>query len=189
MIPPVLHSVHSDARWNHFITNSPSLGGSLSPLHMLRPLVFAKISSTNCLFLTFVALIWKRPPLVSNFQYSAWLSLIWVFICKIVMFFFLHILCKFDFLEVSSVKSKNGFFFPSYNFCNVCHLHECSHIRFTNIVFNNILVIIMYCQNPIQLNSTQSNYKATSVGVRHSSHMFHPPPNHPTHYHKLFSHF
>ena len=26
---------------------------------MLRPLVFAKISSTNCLFLTFVAFIWK----------------------------------------------------------------------------------------------------------------------------------
>merc|ERR1712240_904291 len=30
------------------------------------------------------------------------------------------------------------------------------------------------CQNPTQLNS-----KATSVGVRHSSHVFHPP--HPTH--------
>ena len=105
------------------------MGGSLSPLHMLRPLVFAKTSSTNCLFLAFVALIWKRPPLVSNFQYSAWLSIICVFICKIVTFFF-HILYKFDFLEVSSVKSKNGFF--SYNFCNVWasspHYNILSHV-------------------------------------------------------------
>ena len=70
---------------SRFITNSPSLGGSLHPLHMLHPLVFAKISSTNCLFLT---LIWKRPPLVLNFQYSAWLSLIWFLICKIKYVFF-----------------------------------------------------------------------------------------------------
>ena len=32
------------------------------------------------------------------------------------------------------------------------------------------------CQNPTQLNSTQSNSKATSVGVRHSSHVFPTPP-------------
>ena len=31
------------------------------------------------------------------------------------------------------------------------------------------------CQNPTQLNSTQRNSKATSVGVRHSSHVFHHP--------------
>ena len=43
-----------------------------------------------------------------------------------------------------------------------------------------------YCQNPTQLNSTQLNSKATSVGVRHSSHVFHdhpttpPPHQHPT---------
>ena len=34
-----------------------------------------------------------------------------------------------------------------------------------------------------QRNSTQLNSKATSVGVRHSSHVFHPTQ------HKLFSHF
>ena len=31
-----------------------------------------------------------------------------------------------------------------------------------------------------QRNSTQLNSKATSVGVRHSTHVFHPPPHHPT---------
>ena len=41
----------------------------------------------------------------------------------------------------SSIKSKNGFLF-SHNFHNVCHPHEFSHIRFRNIVFNSILVII-----------------------------------------------
>ena len=41
-----------------------------------------------------------------------------------------------------------------------------------------------YCQNPMQLNSTQLNSKATSVGVRHSSHVFHRP-----HHNKLSSHF
>ena len=36
---------------------------------------------------------------------------------------------------------------------------------------------LFYCQNPTQLNSTQNNSKATSVGVRHSSHVYptHPP--------------
>ena len=34
--------------------------------------------------------------------------------------------------------------------------------------------------NATQLNSTQSNSNITNVGVRHSSHVFHPPPtNHP----------
>ena len=37
-----------------------------------------------------------------------------------------------------------------------------------------------YCQNPTQLNSTQLNSKATSVGVRHSSHVY-PTPPHPPH--------
>ena len=42
--------------------------------------------------------------------------------------------------------------------------------------------IVAHCQNPTQLNSTQHNSKASSVGVRHSSHVFHPtPPHHPTH--------
>ena len=40
-----------------------------------------------------------------------------------------------------------------------------------------------------QRNSTQLNSKATSVGVRHSSHVFHPTPPHPTTTHKLFNHF
>ena len=40
------------------------------------------------------------------------------------------------------------------------------------------LVIKANCQNPMQLNSTQNNSKATSFGVRHSSQVFHPP--HPT---------
>ena len=41
---------------------------------------------------------------------------------------------------------------------------------------------VINCQNPTQLNSTQRNFKATSVGVRHSSHVFPtPPPHHPTH--------
>ena len=39
---------------------------------------------------------------------------------------------------------------------------------------------LKYCQNPTQLNSTQRNSKATSVGVRHSSHVFPTPPPHPT---------
>ena len=38
-----------------------------------------------------------------------------------------------------------------------------------------------------QRNSTQLNSKATSVGVRHSSHVY-PTPPHPT-THKLFGHF
>ena len=32
--------------------------------------------------------------------------------------------------------------------------------------------MLIHCQNPTQLNSTQSNSKATSVGVRHSSHVY-----------------
>ena len=32
------------------------------------------------------------------------------------------------------------------------------------------------CQNPTQLNSTRNNSKVTSVGVRHSSQVFHPTP-------------
>ena len=35
-------------------------------------------------------------------------------------------------------------------------------------------------QNPTQLNSTQRNSKATSVGVRHSSHVYPTHPTHPT---------
>ena len=68
----------------------------------------------NCLLLTFVALIWKRPPLVSNFQYSAWLSLIWVFICKIkkVSFF-----TFFTSLILWVLKSKKGFFFLQFLQC------------------------------------------------------------------------
>ena len=31
---------------------------------------------------------------------------------------------------------------------------------------------VFFCQNPMQLNLTQSNSKATSVGVRYSSHVF-----------------
>ena len=38
-----------------------------------------------------------------------------------------------------------------------------------------------------QRNSTQNNSKVPSVGVRHSSHVFHPTPPHPTH--KLSNHF
>ena len=36
-----------------------------------------------------------------------------------------------------------------------------------------------FCQNPTQLNSTQLNSKATSVGVRHSSHVYPTPPTPP----------
>ena len=70
---------------------------------MLCPSMFAKISSTNCLFLTFVAFIWKEPKLSTQlclrlttcyklviFQYSAWLSIIWVFICKFKNEYFSH---------------------------------------------------------------------------------------------------
>ena len=46
------------------------------------------------------------------------------------------------------------------------------------------------CQNPTQLNSTQSNSNMTNVEVRHSSYVFHPPHlTPPPHYHKLFNHF
>ena len=41
---------------------------------------------------------------------------------------------------------------------------------------NCINYLVLYCQNPTQLNSTQHNSKASSVGVRHSSHVFHPTP-------------
>ena len=44
--------------------------------------------------------------------------------------------------------------------------------------FWHVMQYMMNCQNPTQLNSTQNNSKATSVGVRHSSQVFHPP--HPT---------
>ena len=114
-------------------------------IHMLCPSVFAKISSTNCLFLTFDAFIWKEPKLSNRlclrlttcyklviFQYSAWLSIIWVFICKFKSEYFSHSpklstqlrlrlttcfkLVIFNIRygcplnEFSSVKSKNGFF-------------------------------------------------------------------------------
>ena len=38
---------------------------------------------------------------------------------------------------------------------------------------------LINCENPTQRNSTQNNSKVTSVGVRHSSHVFHHP-THPT---------
>ena len=45
-----------------------------------------------------------------------------------------------------------------------------------NYTNRNITIAVQNCQNPTQLNSTQLNSKATSVGVRHNSHVFHPPP-------------
>ena len=58
-----------------------------------------------------------------------------------------------------------------------------SSIFFIGCFFNNHIFV------KTQRNSTQLNSKATSVGVRHSSHVFHHPPSHQYQYHKFFSHF
>ena len=78
---------------------------------MLRPIVFAKISSTNCLFLTFLAFIWKTPSqlrfkLTTN-QYSVWL---YEFSSIKSKMFFFHILYKFNF--VSSIHHQNHSWLP-----------------------------------------------------------------------------
>ena len=102
----------------------------------VRTFVFAKISFTSCLFLTFVALIWKRPPLVSNFQYFSWLSLIWVIICKIKNVFFWLVwvfICKIQkqifFLQFLQCLSS------PWMFSHLFHEHR--------LQYNNIFVIIM----------------------------------------------
>ena len=78
---------------------------------MLRPIMFAKISSLNCLFLTFLAFIWKTPSqlrfkLTTN-QYSVWL---YEFSSIKSKMFFFHILYKFNF--VSSIHHQNHSWLP-----------------------------------------------------------------------------
>ena len=48
------------------------------------------------------------------------------------------------------------------------------YIMITRYCGLNIMYKLLSKPNATQLNSTQSNFKATSVGVRHSSHVFHP---------------
>ena len=59
----------------------------VTSIRMLVPLVFAKISSTNCLFLTFVAFIWKRYKI----NYSTSLQVKGLYTCfrhfKVLLFF------------------------------------------------------------------------------------------------------
>ena len=80
------------------------------------------------------------------------------------------------------------------------------NIKLTKIIFTTIYIVYyfhcealfqrlverlrnLYLIVKTQRNSTQRNSKATSVGVRHSSQVFHLPTHPTTHYHKLFSHF
>ena len=124
----------------------------------------------NELPISHIPCIYLKKTFSTSFQCSAWVPLIWVFIYKIKKRFFFHILYKFDFVSslhhqnhswlpwlhmFSSIKSKKRGFF-SHNFHNVCHLNECSHIHFTNFVFNSILVIIymfmfIFVSSPLHL--------------------------------------
>ena len=48
-------------------------------------------------------------------------------------------------------------------------------VRVSNTTATPVLVVYKLSKP----NATQPNSKATSVGVRHCSHMFHPPPTTP----------
>ena len=47
--------------------------------------------------------------------------------------------------NITSSINLNLSFFSQYSQVRVCHLQEFSHIRFTNIFFNSILVITDFC--------------------------------------------
>ena len=49
------------------------------------------------------------------------------------------------FIQYRFIYKSESKFFSQYSQVRVCHLQEFSHIRFTNIFFNSILVITDFC--------------------------------------------
>ena len=106
-------------------------------------------------------MIIQELSIVGKIQYVMTVSL-WN--CKLL--FSTLIIPHQCFLFSSAYRNKQGIFLDRQNFLN----HALISLKAAQMP--------QTCQNPTQCNSTQLN--STSVGVRHSSHMFHHHHHHPT---------